>query len=994
MGEAEEADLLRKQLEDKINELSDAKGQIGKLRKTMLQQLTAISSITKPLFELDGECFGGTYQEREDGSNPFQEIQLAVEIVEAARRHLSGQSAMLDTPHLREQLGSLHEAIDALRDAAIAMRRDSLEAVGMPADSSSFEARSFPEDEPVAFIVDTAGFARELQGICERTAGRIRGLASMVQEADQVRGQAEEQLEEFRTNPKILAETARAEAEALQRELNELRLVVARLQESGAGSAHGPGSGESSLLLRAELERGQEDRIADLAEVRSLAGDICMLSGEMARGIEIAELESSRTELKAVLEDQYSDVGALASAAERVFLSLAEGLQGRVSSLQEEVAALRDAGAESAGSATVVAESREELAALQEEVAGLKQALQDAEQQRDQLQQQIDNSDHSASELESQLNEAQLALQEEQNSVVAAEDSLKRIQAELAAAEEARQRSREELAELEAAHTELGDSSRELKLQLAEAEQQLRTLETDRDALRQQLRDAERKGEEARASLRQAGKTEAEAQADAERKVHLLEERLEQSEKERDRARQDLKALRSNSDDSQRRVSELENEKDDAERSMRAHQMHTAELEQQINELKDKLAEQEQLFKDQQQSTLEAARERDEFKVDKERLEKELSEANSRAATSTADADRVQSDAQAELEKLKAQIDDQAEGRRNRETMFHNEKLALENQLDELRTAHNLLQEQFEEKDKAFRSLQRQFDNEKQARSAKESDATMRVREALEEVEKYRSEREEQELFVAQAKDLKKQADADIAAKDQQLEKMRNARDAMQRQMDESHRQIQAMEEKLKQLHSEHRLAESEWEAQRVASERERQDLAIKYNELEKKTEAERADYKKLLDEYTEQAQTIDTIKVEYDDTVVKLNNREQDVDSLERRLERMQKELSDISAARSELADKLAGIEQRDEQQRRQIANLERQQRDEGRLHEEQIAELKAYLHSAREQIIAAKQAHEELTERDREIIASLMDKLKRSSSQESEEVARSASE
>ena len=234
MGELEDIQTLRKQLEDKINELSQANSQLTKLRRTTLKQLSSIDNITKPLFALDREYFGGKYQDREDGSNPFQDMQIAVDIVDAAREQLSGDSVMADTPQLREQLGSLAEAIEGLRDAALTMRRQGLEAVGLPANSSGFEARSFPEEDPVAFIVDTAGFARELQGICERTNGRIQALTSMVQDADQVRGQAEEQLEEFKTNPQVLAETARREAETLQSELNELRIVLAEMQENAA----------------------------------------------------------------------------------------------------------------------------------------------------------------------------------------------------------------------------------------------------------------------------------------------------------------------------------------------------------------------------------------------------------------------------------------------------------------------------------------------------------------------------------------------------------------------------------------------------------------------------------------------------------------------------------------------------------------------------------------------------------------------------------------
>ncbi|NRA39934.1 MAG: hypothetical protein HRU15_17460 [Planctomycetes bacterium] len=348
MSDAAQFEVLQQQLEDKINELSDAKSQVMKLRKTMLQQLTALGNITRPLFELDKEYFGGKFQDREDGSNPFQEVQLAVEVVNAAREHFTGKGAMDDSPVLREQLGNMVEALEGLRDTVLSMRRDGLEAVGLPIDDSGFHARVFPDTDPVASIVDASELVHEIHGVCQRTAGRIKALVAMRDDADEVRGQAEDQLEEFKASPEAIAEIARRETETLQGELNALRVAMAQMQEQGASqpataAGDGRNSHDAALLrgLQDELERMHGDRLEDMAEVRSLSGDISMLAGEMSKSLANEELDTARIALKNLLAGD-AEIGAMASAAETVFLRLAESLQNRIEHISSDLDQMAD----------------------------------------------------------------------------------------------------------------------------------------------------------------------------------------------------------------------------------------------------------------------------------------------------------------------------------------------------------------------------------------------------------------------------------------------------------------------------------------------------------------------------------------------------------------------------------------------------------------------------------------------------------------------------
>lgn len=995
MGEADEVELLKQQLENKVNELATANAQISKLRKTTIKQLSAISSITKPLFELDSEYFGGKYQDREDGSNPFQEIQLAVDIVKATRQHFSGQGAMLDTPHLRDQLGSLLEAVESARDAAIDMERKSLKAVGLPTETNSFAARAFPEDNPVAFIVDTAEFSRELQTVCERTAGRIQAMVTMLQEADQVRGQAEDQLEEFKTNPAVLAEAARQEAEALQSELNELRVVVAQLQEqhSSSQTPYQRQSSEYALqVAQFELGRTQDERAADVAEVRSLAGDICMVAGEMTRGVQSDVLNQAREELKAVLENAHADIGMLASSAESVFLHLAESLQARVDELRTEVAGSSAADATlSAEQQALIEKAQHTANELETQLAAVKQDLRNTQQERDALQQQIDAQGSSASELEQALQTARQELQDAENKAADSAAELERLRGDLSEAEDKRRATKNDINELESKHTELEDQVRNLRLELAEAESNVRSLEQSLAAEQEKARSATRAAEDAQAAVEKSARSQTETKEDAERHVAQLEQRLQQAEAERSKAQQQMQELRRASEEAVRRVEDIANEKDDAERAARARQMQTDELEKVINELKDKLAEQEHLFQDQQQAAFAAAKERDELQHERDRLRKDLDDANERAATSTADAERTQSSTNDELSKLKAQLDAQAEGRKNREAIFHEEKLALENKINEMEQAHAIIEERLQETEREYKSLKRRVEIDKNEKATKDQAASERVKTAMEEVEKYRSEREQQDLAISQANELKKSAEQQIAANQAEMEKMRGARDAMQRQMGEAHRQLQAMEEKMKQLAVEHREAEAAWEQERVASDKERQDIIIKLGETEKTLAAAEGMRKQVSEEFAQQSELMGKMKVEFDDMTVKLRHREEEVESLNRRLERMQKDLSNMTSSRDELADKLTTIGANDEMQKRTIANLERQMRDMQAAHQTQVEELKSLLSGARDQILAAKRDLEDHDATDKEIIKELLDQVKRYKTNESEERAAS---
>ncbi len=331
--EVDQLELVRKEYKALARKFQESESQrtqvaeqVGTLRKRVVAQMTAIGTLVKPVFDLDQQYFGGRFQETldKDGmSDPLDEARIAKEVAQALHTELSGSSAFAESPVLRDQIANVVGALESLRDCAHLVQKDGLQAVGLPESSSAdCEAYDLPDNDPVQCLSDCAHLLTDIERVIHKTGGQFHALQHMLLESDDVRTNAEEELDRFKTNPDDIAALAREETERLQEELQALQAEMEAMPQPGSGKQ----SVDTDILherikqLESYLEGERSQHEADRAEMRGLAAAIHERGSGMNGG---ESLIRALEKLEAALSEN-ADVSEVAGATETVLFQMAQ----------------------------------------------------------------------------------------------------------------------------------------------------------------------------------------------------------------------------------------------------------------------------------------------------------------------------------------------------------------------------------------------------------------------------------------------------------------------------------------------------------------------------------------------------------------------------------------------------------------------------------------------------------------------------------------------
>lgn len=289
-------------------------------RKGMLRQFTLADKLTKSVFAIDKDYFGGRFQDQQDQENPdpFRDLSVATKVVEAVSEELQGTSAFADSPVLRDGIANLIAALESARAAAMEMEKSGLDAVGLPVRPEGVKTRIFPENNPPGCLAEAANSVHDLNSMMARTRDRFSAMRMMMNEAERARSEAESSVTPVNVD-KIATDVAN-ELKAVQQDLK-----LTRSQLMSTVDSHS----QTMKSLRTELDRARRDatsesdlRQADRAEARSLAAEI-------ARQVELSmpagsgdDLEITLSVLREALNDD-QDMASLAAATEAVVVDWA-----------------------------------------------------------------------------------------------------------------------------------------------------------------------------------------------------------------------------------------------------------------------------------------------------------------------------------------------------------------------------------------------------------------------------------------------------------------------------------------------------------------------------------------------------------------------------------------------------------------------------------------------------------------------------------------------
>ena len=208
-------------------------------------------------------------------------------------------------------LGDLADACADLRGQALELETMGTKAVGLPASQYvPLEELSFQFEDPMAAIHTAADFLSSVEALTQRTIGRIKGLVEMMENADDQRSQAEDELAELKVSPEKVADLARAEVVAKTEEMEALQRYVKDLQENTvAADVHQ----DIATELQGVLEGIDESR----AEVRSMLDELSLIAATFADQ-ETTDLTYALEDLQALLAEENPTLGELASMGERL----------------------------------------------------------------------------------------------------------------------------------------------------------------------------------------------------------------------------------------------------------------------------------------------------------------------------------------------------------------------------------------------------------------------------------------------------------------------------------------------------------------------------------------------------------------------------------------------------------------------------------------------------------------------------------------------------
>lgn len=347
---------------------------INNLRKGMVQQLTVSGKLLKAVFALDNDYFGQRFQNQakdQDNIDPFRDLTVATQVVEAVSEELQGASAFADSPVLRDGIANLITALESARSVATEMDKTGTASVGLPVKAEAMKARTFPENNPPGCLAEAAGSVHDLVTLMRRTRDRFSAMKLMMQEAERARSEAEDAVTPV--NAEKIAAAITDELKSVQHDLTTTRAQLMSTLDSHA---------QSVKTVRAELERARreaaaesESRRTDRAEARSLAAEIARLVGDSLTPGESDDLEITLAVLRESLtEDQ--ELSALAAATEGVVVDWVRVSNARIARLTKEAADGRTpAKAASATWDPAALSSRDrEIAKLTEELRTVKAA--------------------------------------------------------------------------------------------------------------------------------------------------------------------------------------------------------------------------------------------------------------------------------------------------------------------------------------------------------------------------------------------------------------------------------------------------------------------------------------------------------------------------------------------------------------------------------------------------------------------------------------------
>ena len=505
----------------------DLQAELMATRKGMLHQFTLAGKLTKSVFAIDKDYFGGRFQDKEDQDNPdpFRDLALATKVVEAVSEELQGTSAFADSPVLRDGIANLIAALEAARGTALEMEKSGLDAVGLPVKQEGMKTRIFPENNPPGCLAEAASSVHDLNAMMARTRDRFSAMRMMMNEAERARSEAESSVTPVNVD-KIATDVAN-ELKAVQQDLK-----LTRSQLMSTVDSHS----QTLKNLRLELDRARRDatsegdlRQADRAEARSLAAEI-------ARQVELSMPAGSGDDLditlsvlrEALSEDQ--DMASLSAATEGVVVDWVRliGEQKAKIAAPGATAVAVDGGREASALKVKLTEVEAALATRERELKQAKDQAVAAQQQIDlaskSAQQGIDVTSRDITALRAQLSQSTTTLRLKEDEAKRAREALQQEQTKNVDVAQNLTR------QLHAAQEKLAVSTSEL--------QSTRTQATD---LTKQLADAALRSTQSRdAEVKQLRETQArelkqaiEAKVIAETKLQQLEATAKHNEAQR-----------------------------------------------------------------------------------------------------------------------------------------------------------------------------------------------------------------------------------------------------------------------------------------------------------------------------------------------------------------------------------------------------------------------------------------------------------------------------
>ena len=430
----EELDRTRSQLDAARDEVASAREAIDQQRASVEADLSALAD--------EQAAFGDAVRRATEAEARVEQLEGRVSELESEINTLREQHEQVRAgvaervEHLVSEIAKVEEQRDAERDAR-----------EQQADASAQREREMDE---------ALGSARENASARDR---EVESLRNALQEAAQRAARTEEQTIEALSEAEAQRDTARADAEILEKKLDDL---TGRLDEVGSTSASQQGELDA---LRREVEEKREiaERAqAELAELREAA------ASEAARATSL-ELTVSETTERA--EAEASELRSAADAARAEGGSLRaeiETLRNQIETLEVDLATARDVAegvsASSEDRDRAVAALKQELeatAARENELAARVETLQG------ELGEALEAATRAATQAESDAERAQKNAVETPSESAAIEaladpepapvdtGRITQLDEALAEAEAAREAAESRVAKLEAAVTEL-----------------------------------------------------------------------------------------------------------------------------------------------------------------------------------------------------------------------------------------------------------------------------------------------------------------------------------------------------------------------------------------------------------------------------------------------------------------------------------------------------------------------------------------------------------